>query len=64
LFHGIYDSCLLIGNQITYIIGPELVFLILALEYLMARAIALPHTNELQSQKLSLEDWEAIQLQP
>lgn len=64
LFHGIYDSCLLIGNQITYIIGPELVFLILALEYLMARAISLPHTSELQNQKISLEDWEAIQLQP
>ncbi len=64
LFHGIYDSCLLIGNEITYVIGPELVFLILALEYLMARALALPHTKELEIQKLSLEDWEAIQLQP
>ncbi len=63
-FHGIYDSCLLIGNEITYVIGPELVFLILTLEYLMARALALPHTKELQTQKLSLEDWEAIQLQP
>ncbi|MBP9889541.1 MAG: cyclic nucleotide-binding domain-containing protein [Leptospiraceae bacterium] len=64
LFHGIYDSCLLIGNEITYVIGPELVFLILALEYLMARALALPHTSELEKQKISLEDWEAIQLQP
>lgn len=64
LFHGIYDSCLLFGNEITYIIGPELVFLMLALEYLMARALALPKKEDLVKQNLALEDWEAIQLQP
>ena len=30
----------------------------------MARALALPHTSELEKQNISLEDWEAIQLQP
>jgi len=64
IFHGLYDSCLLIGNEITYIIGPELVFLILALEYMMARALSLPNTEELHEKKISLEDWESIQLQP
>ena len=54
-FHGIYDSCLLYGNEITYIIGPELVFLILTLEYLMARALALPKKEDLAKQNISLE---------
>lgn len=64
LFHGVYDTFLLFGNEITYLIGPELVFLILTLEYLMARALALPKKEDLIKQKISLEDWEAIQLQP
>lgn len=64
IFHGVYDSCLLMGNKITYIVGPELVILILALEYLMAKALSLPTTDELIAEKISLEDWESIQLQP
>lgn len=64
LFHGAYDTFLLFGNEVTYLIGPELVFLILTLEYLMARALALPKKEDLIKQKISLEDWEAIQLQP
>ncbi len=64
LFHAIYDTCLLLGGSSVYFIGLELVFLILILEYLISKGISLPSKEELLKDKIGLEDYETIQLQP
>jgi RsiW-degrading membrane proteinase PrsW (M82 family) len=64
LFHGAYDTALLYGDKYTYLIGPELVFLILVLEYFIAKGIATPSFAELAEQNIYLEDYKTIELQP
>lgn len=63
LFHGIYDTSLLMGGFFTYIIGPELVLLIVILEYMNAHSLSYPDADELHIKKIGLEDWQAIKNQ-
>ncbi|MCB1160179.1 MAG: cyclic nucleotide-binding domain-containing protein, partial [Leptospiraceae bacterium] len=63
LFHGFYDTSLLLGGKFTYLIGPELVLLIFFLEYLIANSVNLPSPADLSRSGISFEDWVTIQRQ-
>lgn len=61
--HAIYDFTLLLGSAYTYIIAPELVFLIGYNEFLMAKSLSIPSIKELKLKKIDLEDYEIIHRQ-
>ena len=64
VFHGLYDSLLLIGGTMTYWLSALLVLLIAVMEYLLAKSQVLPSAGELGKERISLEDWNTIQQQP
>ncbi|MEM7181885.1 MAG: cyclic nucleotide-binding domain-containing protein [Spirochaetota bacterium] len=63
VLHGIYDTSLLLGKKYTYLIGPELVFLIFVLEYLTAHSLSFPDHDELRIRNMGLEDWQTTKKQ-
>jgi len=64
LLHGAYDSLLFYGKTMPYYIPLILVFLIILMEYLLARSQTLPAGDELREKGLSIEDWRSIDREP
>lgn len=64
LLHGAYDSLLFYGKTMPYYIPLILVFLIILMEYLLARSQALPAGDELGEKRLSMEDWQTVEMEP
>ncbi len=64
LLHGAYDSLLFYGKTMPYYIPLILVFLIILMEYLLARSQVFPSGDELREKGLSIEDWRSIDMEP
>ncbi len=64
LLHGAYDSLLFYGKTMPYYIPLILVFLIILMEYLLARSQVFPTGDDLREKGLSIEDWRSIDMEP
>lgn len=62
--HGLYDTLLISGGTGTYGIAPLLVFLVVMVEYLLARSQTLPLLDGLRMHDMFLEDWVTVQREP
>ncbi|MBP7737677.1 MAG: cyclic nucleotide-binding domain-containing protein [Spirochaetes bacterium] len=64
LLHGAYDSLLYRGGTMPYYVPLILVFLIVLMEYLLARSQVFPSGDELREKGLAIEDWRSIDREP
>lgn len=64
LFHGAFDSLLYSGGRVVYLIGLQIVVMVILLDYALARSQTLPPLELLEAMSLRFEEWETIQREP
>jgi protease PrsW len=64
LLHGSFDTLILAGGFTSYLASPMLIFLVIILEVLMARAQTMLPFDVVSALGLRFEDWHAILRQP
>ncbi len=62
--HGAYDAMLIRGGSLLYFIGPMLIFMVMALEIILAHTKTIPFLNKLRSIHIRFEDWLSVYRQP
>jgi CRP-like cAMP-binding protein/RsiW-degrading membrane proteinase PrsW (M82 family) len=64
ILHGTFDTVILLGGYTSYLASPMLIFLVITLEVLMARAQTILPLNVVNALGLRFEDWHVILSQP
>jgi CRP-like cAMP-binding protein/RsiW-degrading membrane proteinase PrsW (M82 family) len=64
VLHGSFDTVIMIGGYSSYLASPMLIFLVITLEVLMARAQTILPLNVVKALGLRFEDWHVILGQP